>query len=82
MAKSAPSRLANLRELVATVQLSFQVQAEITAILEDYEMRIYSLEEDRRRLLADYKVLSDKNRSLETRYSEVLYRLSELNNKK
>lgn len=60
------------------LSLSVNIQAEISAILEDYEKRVYSLEEDRRRLLADYRALNEKNQSLEKRYSEVLYKLAEL----
>ena len=78
MERSVPSRLANLRELVSLLSLSVNIQAEISAILEDYEKRVYSLEEDRRRLLADYRALNEKNQSLEKRYSEVLYKLAEL----
>ena len=78
MEKSVPSRLANLRELVSLLSLSVNIQAEISAILEDYEKRVYSLEEDRRRLLADYRALNEKYQSLEKRYSEVLYKLAEL----
>lgn len=78
MEKSVPSRLANLRELVALLSLSVQIQTEISAILEEYEKRIYSLEEDRKRLLANYRAIEDKNRSLEKRYSELLYKFAEL----
>lgn len=76
MEKSAPSRLSNLRELISTIQLTLQVQVEVSAILEDYETRIYALEADNKRLLADYRAQQDKIRSLENRYSELLYRFS------
>lgn len=78
MEKSAPSRLANLRELVSLLSLSVQIQTETSGILEDYEKRLYSLEEDRKRLLADYRALDSKCQSLEKRYSELLYRLSDI----
>ncbi len=77
MDKTVPSRLANLRELVSLLSLSVQIQAEISAILEEYEKRVYSLEEDRRRLLADYRAMDSKCQSLEKRYSELLYKLAE-----
>ena len=80
MERSVPSRLANLRELVSLLSLSVQVQAEISSILEEYEKRVYSLEEDRRRLLADYRAMDSKCQSLEKRYSELLYKLAELKN--
>ena len=78
MEMSAPSRLSNLRELVGLLSLSVQVQQEVSAVLEEHEKRIYSLEEDRRRLLANYRALEDKSASLEKRYSELLYRFAEL----
>lgn len=80
MDKTVPSRLANLRELVSLLSLSVQIQVEISAILEEYEKRVYSLEEDRRRLLADYRAMDSKCQSLEKRYSELLYKLAELKN--
>lgn len=73
-----PSRLNNLRELVSLLGLSVQIQAESAAIFEEYDQRIYSLEEDRKRLLADYKALQSRCQSLEKRYSELIYRFSEL----
>lgn len=78
MARSAPSKLANLRELVAALSLTVQIQAEIADILEDYEQRLYSLDEDRKRLIADYRALEQRCNSLEKRYSELLYKFSEL----
>lgn len=75
-----PSRLQNLRELVNLLGLSVQISGETSAILEEMHIRLYSLEEDRRRLLADYKALDQRCRSLEHRYSELLLRFSELKN--
>lgn len=80
MEKSAPSRLANLKELVQHLSLSIQIQGEVSAILEEMHIRLYSVEEDRRRLVATVRDQSEKIRSLEKRYSEVLYKLSELKN--
>lgn len=78
MAKSAPSKLANLRELVAALSLTVQIQAEIADILENYEQRLYSLDEDRKRLLAVTRALEGRCTSLEKRYSELLYKFSEV----
>lgn len=72
------SRLANLRELVQLLSLSIQIQTEVSEILEENEKRLYSLEEDRRRLIADYRALESKTQSLEKRYSELLYKLADL----
>ena len=78
MSKHSSPKLANLRELLATLGLAFQIQTETADILEEYETRIYSLEEDRKRLVADYKALDSRCNSLEKRYSELLYRFSEV----
>lgn len=73
-----PSRLQNLRELVNLLGLSVQISGETAAILEEIHIRLYSLEEDRKRLLSDYKALDKRCQSLEQRYSELLYRFSEI----
>jgi len=73
-----PSKLTNLQELVSLLGISVQIQGEISGLLEEYHSRIFSLEEDRKRLLADYKALHTKTLSLERRYSEILYKLSDL----
>lgn len=77
MEKSAPSRLANLKELVQHLSLSIQIQAEVSEILEELHIRLYSVEEDRKRLLETVRKQDEKVRSLEKRYSEVLYKLSD-----
>ena len=78
MARSAPSKLANLRELVAALSLTVQIQAEIADILDDYEQRLYSLDEDRKRLVAVTRAQDQTIKSLEKRYSELLYKFSEV----
>lgn len=75
--KNTPSRLSNLKELIRILDISVQIQAEVSAILSDYEVRVYSLEEDRRRLIADYRSIENRCKSLEKRYSELLYKLSD-----
>lgn len=82
MEKSAPSRLANLKELVQHLSLSIQIQAEVSEILEELHIRLYSVEEDRKRLLETVRKQDEKIRSLEKRYSEVLYKLSEVISKR
>lgn len=81
MEKSAPSRLANLKELVQHLSLSIQIQAEVSVILEELHTRLYSVEEDRRRLVETVRAQDGKLRSLERRYSELLYKFSEINKK-
>lgn len=82
MEKSAPSRLANLKELVQHLSLSIQIQAEVSEILEELHIRLYSVEEDRKRLLETVRKQDEKIRSLDKRYSEVLYKLSEVISKR
>lgn len=78
MEKSLPSRLANLKELTQVLSLTVQIQGEVSGILDEMAVRMYSLEEDRKRMLAVQRDSADKISSLEKRYSELLYKLSEL----
>lgn len=77
MERKAPSKLANLRELVALLSTAVQIQTEIADILDDYDRRLYSLEEDRKRLLATNRQQANDIASLQKRYSELLYKFSE-----
>lgn len=76
MDKSLPGRLSVLRENVALLSLSMAVQHDVVECLDELAIRLYSVEEDRRRLLELCRVQGDKISSLEARYSELLYRLS------
>lgn len=76
--KTVPSKLGNLKELVGLLGLAVQVQTETYDILSDYERRVYSLEQDRVRLISTVRDLENRCSSLEKRYSELLYRFSEL----
>ena len=78
MSSTAPSRLANLKELVQHLSLSIQIQTEVSGILEELHVRLYSVEEDRKRLLETVRKQDERIRSLERRYSEVLYKLAEV----
>lgn len=82
MEKSAPSRLANLKELVQHLSLSIQIQTEVSEILEELHIRLYSVEEDRKRLLETVRKQDEKIRSLEKRCSELLYKLSDVISKR
>lgn len=82
METRSPSRLANLKELVQHLSLSIQIQAEVSEILEELHIRLYSVEEDRKRLLETVRKQDEKIRSLEKRYSELLYKLSEVISKR
>lgn len=73
-----PSRLANLKELIGLVSLSAQVQREISDILSDYEVQIYGLQEDVKRLTAAVRKQDDIINSLTRLYNGVMNRLDEL----
>lgn len=73
-----PSKLANLKELVGLLSLSAQVQREISDILSDFEADIYRLTEDNKRLIATVRKQDERIKSLEHRYSDLLYRIAEL----
>lgn len=72
-----PNRLSNVLELTQMLSLCVQIQTETGLLLEEYHNRLYSLEEDRKRLLADYKALQGQIASLERRYSELLYKFAD-----
>lgn len=73
-----PSRLANLKELIGLISLSAQVQREISDILSDYEVQIYGLQEDVKRLTAAVRKQDDVINSLTRLYNGVMNRLDEL----
>lgn len=77
MEKSLPSRLSVLRENVALLTLSMAVQHDVVECLDEIAVRIYSLEEDRKRLLETVRKQQSDIDSLRTRYAELLYRLSD-----
>ena len=81
MARSSPSKLSELNELLDQLRLSLKVNITISAILEEYEQRLYNLEQDNKMLLASYRKVQERCSSLETRYSELLYRFSEVRSK-
>lgn len=78
MEKSLPSLLSDLKESVQLLSLSVGVQRATSDILEEFANRLYSLEEDRRLLKEANRVNLQKIQSLEKRYSELLYKFSEL----
>lgn len=77
MDKSLPGRLSVLRENVALLTLSMAVQHDVVECLDEIAVRIYSLEEDRKRLLETVRKQQTEIDSLRTRYAELLYRLAD-----
>ena len=74
-------KLCELNELLDQLRLSLKVNVTISSILAEYEQRIYNLEEDNKILMASYRKLQDRCTSLEHRYSELLYRVSDIRSK-
>lgn len=77
MERSFLSKLFDLRDHLATLSLQATVQREITDILEEVESRLYAVEQDRNLLLGQQKAMKDQIASLNARYSEILYALSD-----
>ena len=81
MEKSSPSRLSETRALVAQLGLSYKIFDQILDLLDDYDVRLYALQEDKKRLLADYRQLSQELALVRKQYTEALYKISELSGK-
>lgn len=73
MEKSSPSKLSKLKEQVELLTLVIEVNQSVAAVLEEYSYRLYALEEDNKRLLANYRVLDQQYNDLRIRYSELQY---------
>lgn len=69
-------KLSYLRDLISKLNLHNQLQNEISDILSDVDVRLYSLEEDRKRLLQHCRELDNKIFSLEKSFSEFVYNVS------
>lgn len=74
-------RIANLKELSQMLAVSAQIQVETAAVLDELSVRLYSCEEDRNRLLATVRSQDQEIKSLNTRYSDLLYQISAMRNK-
>ncbi len=72
-----PSKLAELKESIRLMSLSVTAWNSTYELLLDLTQRVYSLEQDNARLTATVRVQGQQLQSLEQRYSQVLYRLSE-----
>lgn len=76
MEKSLPRRLDSLREHVAMLSLYMSVQHNVCECLDEIAVRIYSLEEDRKRLLENVRVQQSEIDSLKSSFSDLFYRFS------
>lgn len=71
------SRLADLRDHLAQLQLNATVQREMFEVLEEVEKRLYAAEQNCTLLQGHIKGMKEQITSLNTRYSEILYALSD-----
>lgn len=78
MEKSTPSRFAKVRELIDQLRICVQLDTEMTDILEELHTHIYGIEEDMKRMVATSRRHDEKINSLETRYSQLLFKFSEM----
>lgn len=77
MAHFTPSRFSRVKELLEQLRIHVELDAEMTAILEEMFQRMYAVDEDNKRLTATVRVQEGKIASLEKRYSELLFKFSE-----
>lgn len=77
MERSALSKLSDLRDHLTQLQLQATVQREIFEVLEELESRLYAAEQDNNLLKGKFQASEARLQSLETRYSQVLYALSD-----
>ena len=78
MERSAPSRLAKARELLDQLRICVALDSELTDILEEINNHLYAVDEDIKRMVATSRRHTDQINSLESRYSQILYRIAEL----
>lgn len=69
-------KISYLRDLISKLNIHNQISNEISDILSDVDVRLYSLEEDRKRLLNHCRELDNKIFSLEKSFSEFVYKVS------
>ena len=72
-------KLSYLRDLISKLNLHNQIQNEISDILSEIDVRLYSLEEDRKRLLIHCRELDNKLISLQKSFSEFAHKISNSN---
>lgn len=77
MDRSTPSRFSRVKELLEQLRIHVELDAEMTAILEEMFQRMYAVDEDNKRLTATVRVQEGKIASLDKRYSELLFKFSE-----
>lgn len=79
-AHDLPGRIVRLKDLLDQAQLNASIQTEIYNILNDFAQRIYSLDQDRTRCIAEMRSHEAAIARLQKQYSEVLYHLKSSDN--
>lgn len=77
MERSVLSRFADLRSRIEQLNLSSSIQRDMEDILEEMEKRLYAVEQDNNLLQGHIKGMKEQLASLNHRYSELLYALSD-----
>lgn len=75
---SAMTKLQNIKAMVDTITLANDLLQEMSSLLEEQSVQLYSLDQDRKRLLQKTLLQEQKIQSLEKRYSDLLYHIHEL----
>ena len=78
MEESSTSKISDFREHLSSVLSTAALLQEVGAILNQFDWDICSLKADVRRLSEALEASQKENEVLKTKYSEVLYRLSEV----
>lgn len=77
----SPSRFSELRALIAQLGASYKIYGEFIDIIDDLYIRLYALQEDNKRILANYRVSDQNLKSVREQYSELLYKFADLKEK-
>lgn len=72
------NKLNLLSELISSADLNVKTHKAFADVLSSISKEMYGIREDNKRLLANYRALNESFNSLNTRYSEVLYKLAEI----
>lgn len=78
MEESSTSKVADFREHLSSVLSNAALLQEVSAILTQFDWDISSLKADVRRLSDALEASQRENEALKTKYSEVIYKLSEV----
>lgn len=72
------TKLQNIKAMVETISLANDLLHEMTSLIDEQSVQLYSLDQDRKRLLQKTLLQEQKIQSLEKRYSDLVYHIHEL----